>query len=276
MTFTTALTVASPCHESWAAMTPTHTGRHCAACQKTVIDFSLKTDAEILALLARAAGETCGRFEAGQLDRVLVPAPHLPSRPWRAWVAAAAALWGLWEPMSAAAGPAVPVEHRTPHKGRPATRKSAPVALHQPLVKGVVRDSVTQRPLPGVAVFLKGANRMATTDSLGRFSLRVPARARRGRHRLVLHFTGYHSRAVRLPGAAARREPLQLALRADQAAAGVEILGYQLPYRTRDYVSGSVAAVYAAEMPPKGLAGQRARSFFRWLTSPFRRRSTPD
>jgi hypothetical protein len=32
-------------------MTPRGPGCHCAACQKTVVDFTLKTDAEILAVV---------------------------------------------------------------------------------------------------------------------------------------------------------------------------------------------------------------------------------
>ncbi|MDQ2793387.1 MAG: hypothetical protein M3Y12_05195, partial [Bacteroidota bacterium] len=62
----TFLIIPQPCPESWDAMSPTDMGRHCAACAKTVVDFTLKTDAEILAHLAGAvAGRTCGRFAAG-------------------------------------------------------------------------------------------------------------------------------------------------------------------------------------------------------------------
>ncbi|MEJ7662873.1 MAG: hypothetical protein WKG07_26620 [Hymenobacter sp.] len=67
-----------PCPESWAAMTPTATGRHCAACAKTVVDFSRMSDGEILAFLARHAsahspGKLCGRVAAPQLGRPLQP-----------------------------------------------------------------------------------------------------------------------------------------------------------------------------------------------------------
>ncbi|GAA4051306.1 hypothetical protein GCM10022409_42590 [Hymenobacter glaciei] len=80
-------------------MVPANTGRHCAACSHTVVDFTLKTDAEILAYLAGAAsGRTCGRFAAGQLDRPLQRAmPVAPNGHWRAWLAAAVAMWGLRE-----------------------------------------------------------------------------------------------------------------------------------------------------------------------------------
>ncbi|GAB3292168.1 hypothetical protein ACFQT0_07390 [Hymenobacter humi] len=79
------LSIPQPCHQSWAVMTPTASGRHCAACQKIVVDFTLKTDAEILAYLAGAAnGRPGGRFAAGQLERPLQrAAPAAPTR-WRA------------------------------------------------------------------------------------------------------------------------------------------------------------------------------------------------
>ena len=43
------LTIPEPCHESWATMTPAAQGRHCAACAKTVVDFSRMTDAQVVA-----------------------------------------------------------------------------------------------------------------------------------------------------------------------------------------------------------------------------------
>ena len=52
-------------------MTPAGPGRHCAACAKTVVDFTQQTDAEILAYLARAKGTSCGRIRADQLVRPL-------------------------------------------------------------------------------------------------------------------------------------------------------------------------------------------------------------
>jgi hypothetical protein len=70
-------------------MTPASEGRHCAACAKTVIDFTQKTDAEILAYFRQVgAGRTCGRFQAGQLERPLRPAKPMVRPPyWQLWLA---------------------------------------------------------------------------------------------------------------------------------------------------------------------------------------------
>lgn len=68
----TTITIASPCAERWAAMTPTANGRHCASCQETVADFTRMTDAEVVAFLRRYPSVSCGRFRAGQMNRVLL------------------------------------------------------------------------------------------------------------------------------------------------------------------------------------------------------------
>lgn len=203
------LAIPQPCHENWAAMTPTVSGRHCGACQKTVVDFTLKTDAEILAYLARAVkGSTCGRFAAGQLERPLQrAAPAAPTR-WRAWLAAAVALWSLREAASTAARAQTPIEWPAQYWGGPVPAtlpsdttaapvarakqtaakaakeagaavpvhtRSRAVATAPPPIRGVVTDFATGQPLPGYTVLMKGTVFSAVTNAEGRFEIPVPA-----------------------------------------------------------------------------------------------------
>jgi hypothetical protein len=251
-------------------MTPTANGRHCAACQKTVVDFTWKTDAEILAYLASASGETCGRLRSDQQNRALVAAPAAasPAPRWRAWLATALALWGTRESAglgaAAHAAPA-PSAHHSPGKAQ----RHRPAAK---LLQGVVRNAATHEPLAGVAVFLKGENRSATTDSSGHFSLRLPAGRPSARRRLVLHRAGYLSRQLPL---AAAPSTVQLALHPDPAAAGVEVVAVQWKREER-MISGAVTwPVVAAEQAPVPPATPPAtvptHGFFYWLTRPFRR-----
>lgn len=72
------LSVPTPCGENWGEMTPTANGRHCSSCNKTVVDFSLSSDAEIFAVIANSKGEACGRFFDDQLQRNI--AATVPSR----------------------------------------------------------------------------------------------------------------------------------------------------------------------------------------------------
>ena len=53
-----------PCSEDWEGMTPAQKGRHCAACNKTVVDFSLMNDGEIIDLIKWSKGNLpCGHFQ---------------------------------------------------------------------------------------------------------------------------------------------------------------------------------------------------------------------
>ena len=133
-------------------MTPATAGRHCAACEKTVVDFTLKTDAEILAHLAGAVrGRTCGRFAAGQLGRPLQRAVlAAPSGHWRAWVAAAVAVWGLREGAGLAAlAQAAPAEWRTRYWGGPVPAAPAAKAVETPATPNF-RLLEMQKPLATV------------------------------------------------------------------------------------------------------------------------------
>lgn len=215
------LHIAKPCPESWAAMTPTTAGRHCAACQKTVVDFTHKTDAEILAALRHAAGETCGRLRPDQLGRPLVapaPAPR-----WRAWLGAALALGGALSAGRAAAQgqrdsyyagprpPASPTRNAAaaPSRAAIASEATSETAAGPLTVRGMVLDAITHEGLPGVTVLVKGTNTGASTDANGAFVLPVAPEA--GPVQLAFSSVGFASKeqAV-MPG-----QPLTVALAAD-------------------------------------------------------------
>jgi len=72
------LQITTPCHEDWGKMQPVERGRHCTACQKTVVDFTNMSDAEIIRHLTRAGSNICGRLLPGQMNRPLVPLSPVP------------------------------------------------------------------------------------------------------------------------------------------------------------------------------------------------------
>jgi hypothetical protein len=53
-------------------MQPNNCGRFCKSCEKTVVDFSGKTDDEIIAVMTQSAVIPCGRFSDGQLNRPIL------------------------------------------------------------------------------------------------------------------------------------------------------------------------------------------------------------
>ncbi|WP_145660907.1 hypothetical protein [Chitinophaga polysaccharea] len=67
------LSVPTPCEENWNDMPLSSVGRCCGSCQKTVVDFSLLSDAEIFAVITNSKGTVCGHFEPSQLERAIMP-----------------------------------------------------------------------------------------------------------------------------------------------------------------------------------------------------------
>lgn len=60
--------IPEPCHEGWEKMTQTEKGKFCKVCTKEVIDFTKKTD-EDLVKIATTNKNLCGRFKITQLNR---------------------------------------------------------------------------------------------------------------------------------------------------------------------------------------------------------------
>jgi len=65
------ITIPTPCHENWEAMTPEEKGRFCSVCSKTVMDFTAASDEEIIDVFSNSTEEICGNFHASQLNRNL-------------------------------------------------------------------------------------------------------------------------------------------------------------------------------------------------------------
>lgn len=68
------LEIKSPCQKNWNEFTPQPEGGFCGSCQKTVIDFTNKSNREIQAiLLAKSEQNLCGRIGIHQLDNFNSP-----------------------------------------------------------------------------------------------------------------------------------------------------------------------------------------------------------
>lgn len=61
------LSIPIPCNEDWNKMTTEEQGRHCAVCNKTVIDFTSMSDEEIIQYFSEPKGKTCGRILSDKL-----------------------------------------------------------------------------------------------------------------------------------------------------------------------------------------------------------------
>lgn len=74
--------IPEPCHEDWNSMQPDAKGKFCSSCNKSVFDFSNKTDTEIRNVLMEYKDQkVCGRFRKSQIDRPLKLTIHLNDLP---------------------------------------------------------------------------------------------------------------------------------------------------------------------------------------------------
>ena len=235
-------------------MTPAAVGRHCAACAKTVVDFTQQTDDEILAYLAGAASNrTCGRFAAGQLECPLQRAVLAAPTRWRAWLAAVA-MWAVREGVGELVEAQTPIEMRVlPARGRQDEKlPDLEVAAPELILRGIVLDSLAQEGLPGVTVLIKNSSIGASTNHDSAFELLIPARyAVANTVELVISSIGYVTENRRI--VTADTKPLQIQLRVDAK----ELTG--------------LLVVLPSKLPP---APWHPRRFYYWskywLTRPFR------
>ncbi|MBE7171097.1 MAG: carboxypeptidase-like regulatory domain-containing protein [Williamsia sp.] len=169
------LHVKEPCHENWNAMSPVQQGRFCQSCAKQVVDFSRMSDSQILDVLSKAAGNTCGRFMHDQLERPMVKEPKEISYFVKPYKIALSSLVPLLIVSVSAACQDKEV------MGKPAIAREAPPV---PKLMGdvvVVKSSaimIQGRVLSenGIAIkeatiLLKGTKTSALSDNAGSFSL---------------------------------------------------------------------------------------------------------
>ena len=126
-------------------MKPEEKGRFCGSCAKTVIDFSLMSDREVLGYLATVSGKVCGRFTEDQLQRELMPPPQRKSKAWVVWNILLA---GLLVASRTRGQSKPPVNSQQAPLGKPAN----PVKIPKPVVMGapvrMVMGKMAARPLP--------------------------------------------------------------------------------------------------------------------------------
>src|SRR5688572_4455488 len=75
------ISIPKPCTEDWDKMTKTAQGKHCASCNKVVIDFSTMNNQQIIEiLLAQKGKKICGNFYNTQIKnpiQYIAPVRHM-------------------------------------------------------------------------------------------------------------------------------------------------------------------------------------------------------
>jgi hypothetical protein len=184
----TAPRIASPCHESWDAMAPSAGGRHCASCDKTVVDVSamapaaahLFLDRELPARLGRGE-RVCVRAHADRSGRLLRPGVRrrlLTNG--LAGMLALAGLAGLGGGLQAAEDASAPVGQTAPRMVGEATVRVGDVATPQPMMGAPsLPSTVTATATDGatalrIDVLDNGTVRATAADGRERWSASLP------------------------------------------------------------------------------------------------------
>lgn len=198
------LTVAEPCHENWSGMTVSEQGRFCQSCQKTVTDFSMMSDKEILNHLSQRNTNVCGRFTNDQLNRSLIT-EHKRKFSW-------AYVWNFMVATFLTTGSADAHSKQMGLKKSPVVNKyisettksfvdkellpgyiQGDTILRRlpdaPFLNGIIHDSKTNLPVPYASINIKGALKGVAADSRGMFY--IPASTEQSEIVLAVSAIGY-------------------------------------------------------------------------------------
>lgn len=166
---TIQININEPCHEDWNKMTATQCGAFCKSCQKEVIDFTNKSEAQIVEILSQAKGKVCGRFTADKLNTPLsqyTPDPEWYS--WKKWAVAAGVLFGTGYVSADVfdVNPIATIQDNNPLRtmGEPAISSSIDSA-----VLAAVRDSMYNGITPADTI----SNSIVVTDIVGQLTIEL-------------------------------------------------------------------------------------------------------
>lgn len=262
----TQLSLPEPCSEKWSDMAAAGAGcRFCAACERNIVDFTQKSDAEIIAIL-QAGGKICGRFRDDQLNRPLRPVAAYRRLSARrgGLTAAAASLTALLAAQQPAPHEAAPPEMTEEQilllretLGRPKVYHYLDEEDTQREISGKIVDAEFQKGLPGVLVSLKNTKYGAATDAEGVFRFEVPLHLlQHDSATLRFSYTGYVASEALLPGRV-RTENVSVlySLQPEFSVTACQIEPFQK-------VMGTVAVVVTTE---KNRPAKRIGAFFKKL-----------
>lgn len=175
------ISINKPCSEDWHKMSPQAQGRFCERCAQSVVDFTDKTNEEIIAYLQQHSTHSaiCGKLDQAQIKEINAQlrrdAPSFWLIPPKRWIAAV--LGGLLLGVSGVStSHSQSVTHMT--EQAPAAQESFVDVLPTPRdkyingrVKGVVYDKKTKSFVANVFVKVKGTDQGVFTDKNGTFVL---------------------------------------------------------------------------------------------------------
>lgn len=163
-------------------------GRYCDRCEKSIIDLSTKSDAELIRFFQNKADNVCGRLLPSQLNRKLVLPAQKMSWHWLMPLAVGAMV--VAPAQAQKLSPVIVQSDQIPALLPASVEPGVNKPVLRNTVSGRVVDDVTGKPLKGVSIKQKGfENVLARTDSTGTFKLRITPENKT--IPFIFEFTGY-------------------------------------------------------------------------------------
>ncbi len=172
------ITIPKPCSQAWDSLVPAADGRHCNVCNKTVIDFTNKTDQEIKTYFSNHTGKVCGNFKVEQLDVFSKPSVSKGLSVFSVLILFLMCFTVHTQAMPISSGISrntasyVLIEEDIDEDELVITNND--IVGDSIMLKGRVRGGNAREFVPNAKVTVDGTNIVATSDSLGRFVLKIP------------------------------------------------------------------------------------------------------
>ncbi|EDP95734.1 carboxypeptidase-like regulatory domain-containing protein [Kordia algicida OT-1] len=190
------VSIPEPCHEDWNKMSPTEKGKFCNVCTKEVIDFSAKSDEEIINHFSKN-GNLCGRFHVSQLGRKLI-ADRKKRNHWLSYAASLLLPMALFSQETKSTNhkkskiEKVDNSHFKSLNISSLERKNTSIKKDSIVIKGTITDE-SGMPLPGASIVIKNTTIGKTTDFDGNYSITVKVG-----DEIQISYVGFTTKAIKI------------------------------------------------------------------------------
>lgn len=199
----------NPCSENWEQMLESENGKFCQNCSKNVIDFTTLTDKQIIDIVSKSSGRSCGRLTNNQLNRTIYDKQEVAYPTLFSKIAASFLLVSLTQNSTAS-----PVKKwATNFVSSPSEIKKAKTVQEKKrigdstiTVRGKLLDVKTKETIPFANVLIRSLNLGTTTNIDGEFKFEVPSQFKTVDVEII--YVGYESQTVTLKTDGANNEIL--------------------------------------------------------------------
>ncbi|PZP51165.1 MAG: hypothetical protein DI598_03875 [Pseudopedobacter saltans] len=196
------LNIDNPCDQDWNLMTKNDLGGFCSQCSKTVVDFTGLSDKEIIELLNRSSGSLCGRLTSQQMNRPIETQRQYRNSLFKRMIAGMV-LFGLTKDSSAKKintskeQLVVDNNHLQKSLNIDAEKSIAEDSLKN-MLRGIVVDSATQKPISDAVVYINDTKIFARTNDSGIFELQIPNKILSNTFECSISCVGYISKTLNI------------------------------------------------------------------------------